>query len=99
MRTFMSYVGLILVALSLMLLGADLVTTVENHSQVTLRSFQAIWALFDAGAAKAFNAWMGQTLPSFLTTSIQTVLAIPAWSLGFVGVFIAIIFGRKHEED
>ena len=40
---------------------------------------------------------MENTLPGFLTASVDAVLSIPAWSIGFIGVIIAFIFGRKHE--
>jgi len=98
MRTFFSYLGLFLLALALMLLGADMVTSLEHQGQITLRSFQAVWAIFDAGAVTAFVAWMTQTLPPIVTSAVLTVLAIPAWSLGFVGVIITFITGRKRDE-
>jgi hypothetical protein len=98
MRTFMSYVGLFLLALALMLLGADMVTSLENHGQITLRSFEMVWAMFDARSVTAFIAWMSKTLPSFLTSAVLTILAIPAWSLGFIGVIITFLTGRKRDE-
>ena len=98
MRTFFSYVGLFLLALALMLLGADMVTSLEHGPQITLRSFQTVWAMFDAGSVAAFIAWMNQTLPSFLTNAVLTILAIPAWSLGFIGVIITFLTGRKRGE-
>ena len=98
MRTFMSYVGLFLLALALMLLGADMVTSLEHGPQITLRSFQAVWAMFDAGSVTASIAWMNKTLPSFLTSAILTILAIPAWSLGFIGVIITFLTGHKRDK-
>lgn len=97
MRAFMSFFGLFIVAVALMLLGADMLTTLEHQGQVTLRSFEAIWRIIDGHSADAFNAWMAHALPGVLARSISAVLAIPAWSIGFVGVIIAFIFGRKHE--
>ena len=97
MRTFMSLVGLLLVAFALMLLGADLLTTLEQQGQIAVRSFDTVWTLLDKGAADAFHAWMANTLPGFVTASVVWLLSIPAWSIGFLGVIIAFIFGRKHE--
>jgi hypothetical protein len=97
MRTFMSYVGLLLLAIALMLLGADMVTSLENHDQITLRSFQMVWAMFDSGSVTAFIAWMSKTLPAFVTSAVLTILAIPAWSLGFIGVIITFVTGHKRE--
>jgi len=97
MRGFMSFVGLFLVAIALMLLGADLLTTLEHQGQITVRSFDVVWGLLDKGGLNAFHAWMTHTLPGFLTAAVMSVLSIPAWSIGFIGVIIAFIFGRKHE--
>ena len=98
MRTFMSYVGLILLALGLVLLGGDMMPSLEHPGQIILHSFQTIWAMFDAGSVTAFIAWMSKTLPSFLTSAVLAVLAIPAWSLGFIGVIITFLTGRKRDE-
>ena len=97
MRTFMSIIGLFLVAVALMLLGADLLTTLEHQGQISVRSYEVVWGLMDPGSVKAFHAWMTNTLPGFLTAAVVAVLSIPAWSIGFIGVIIAFIFGRKHE--
>lgn len=98
MRTFFSYVGLILLAIGLIFLGGDLMTTLEQQGDITLHSYRAIWAMFDPGAVAAFTAWMGRTLPGFLVSAVQGVLAIPALATGFLGVIIAFLAGHKRTE-
>jgi hypothetical protein len=98
MRTFFSYVGLILLGLGLMLLGADMVTTLEHQGQITLRSFLDVWALFDKAAATGFIAWIANTAPQWLSSGVLAVLSIPAWSLGVVGVVIAFLAGHRRDE-
>lgn len=97
MRTFLSYFGFFLVALSLMLLGADMITSLENPGQITLRSFQAVWAIFDADTVNGFIAWMNRSLPGVVVRAVVAVLSIPAWSVGFVGVPLGFI-RRKDQE-
>lgn len=99
MRTFLSYVGLILLGLALMLLGADMVTTLEHQGQITLRSFLDVWAIFDKGAIAAFTAWLSQTLPAWGASAVLFVLGIPAWSIGFIGFFITFFAGHKRDEE
>ena len=97
MRTFFSYVGLVLLALGLVLLGGDMMTSLEHPGQITLHSFQMVWAMFDAGSVMAFVAWMNQTLPSIVTNAVLAVLSIPAWAVGILGVIIAFLSGRNHD--
>ena len=98
MRTFMSYVGLILLGLGLMLLGADMVTTLEHQGQITLRSFLDVWAIFDKAAVAGFVAWISKTAPQFVSSGVLAVLSIPAWSIGVVGVVIAFLAAHKRDE-
>lgn len=97
MRIVLNYLGLFLVAIALMLLGADMVTSLEHQGQITVRSFQDVWAMFDHASVAAANAWMTTHLPGFLAGAVQSVLHIPAWSIGVVGVVITFVAGHKHE--
>ncbi len=90
-------ISLILVVAALMLLGADAVTSLEHQGQISVRSFEAIWSLFDAGSVQAFKVWTDHSLPGFLAGLVFAVLSIPAWSIGVIGVVLAFVFGRKHE--
>jgi hypothetical protein len=98
MRTFFSYFGLILLGIALMLLGADMVTTLEHQGQITLRSFLDIWAIFDKAAVAGFTAWLIRTLPQWGAGASLAVLGIPAWSIGFVGFFITFFAGHQRDE-
>jgi hypothetical protein len=97
MYAFMRLFSLFLVVIALMMLGADAVTSLEHQGQISVRSFEAMWGLFDAGGIQAFKAWMNHALPGFLAGAIESVLAIPAWSIGVIGVILAFVFARKHE--
>ena len=97
MYAFMRIFSLFLVVIALMLLGADAITSLEHQGQITVRSFDAIWGLFNAGGLAASKVWMERTLPGFLSGGIESILAIPAWSIGVIGVILAFIFGRKHD--
>ena len=94
---FMRIFSLFLVVLALMMLGADAVTSLEHQGQISVRSFETIWSLFDAGGVQAFKAWTDHALPGVLAGTIFAVLSIPAWSIGVIGVVLAFVFGRKHE--
>jgi hypothetical protein len=97
MYAFMRLFSLFLVVIALMLLGADAVTSLEHQGQITVRSFDTLWGLFDSGSLAHFKGWCEATLPGFLAGIIESALAIPAWAIGVLGVILAFIFGRKHE--
>lgn len=97
MYAFMRIFSLFLVVVALMLLGGDMITSLEHRGPITVHSFEALWGLFDASGLAASKAWMVRALPGFLSGGIESVLAIPAWSIGVIGVILAFIFGRKHD--
>ena len=98
MRTFFNYFALLLVGLGLMLLGADLVTSLE-HQEITLRSFLEVWAMVNKGAVAHFTAWINQATPSYVAGAIFGALSIPAWSVGVIGMVIAFLTGHKHADE
>ncbi len=97
MYTSMRLLSYFLVVVALMMLGADAITSLEHQGQISVRSFETIWGLFDAGSVAAFKVWIERSLPGFLAAIVYSALAIPAWSIGVIGVILAFVFGRKHE--
>lgn len=99
MYAVMRLFSLLLVVIALMLLGADAVTSLEHQGQITVRSFEMIWALFNPGALAAFKSWAAAALPGWAANATYSVIAIPAWSIGVIGVLLAFVFSRKEAGD
>jgi hypothetical protein len=100
MVVFLRLVSLVLISLGLMLLGADLITSLEKHGAITVRSLGEVWTLASRTSAVEFNVWMQHALPSPVPGWIGAVLELPAWALtGVLGVVLAFIFGRKSAEE
>ena len=102
MLGFMRLLSLVVVVIALMLLGADLVTSLENLEKggpITVRSLAAIWGLLDQGGLDAFRHWASIKLPGFLAAAIDWLLGIYGWfAVGVIGMAMAFFFGRsKHE--
>jgi hypothetical protein len=91
------------VVIALMLLGADLVTSLENlekGGQITVRSLAAIWSLLDQGSLDAFRHWASIQLPGFVTAGIEWLLGVYGWfAVGVIGMAMAFFFGRSRHED
>ncbi|MDE2183146.1 MAG: hypothetical protein KGJ78_08995 [Alphaproteobacteria bacterium] len=99
MYVLMRIVSLVLVVVALMLLGADAVSSLEHHGEIAVRSIETVWGMFDPASVAAFKGWTNGSLPGFLAGAILSLLSIPGWALsGVLGVTLAFIFGRHHEE-
>jgi hypothetical protein len=100
MIVVLRFISLILIGIGLMLLGADLITSLEKHGAITVRSLEEVWNLTSRTNASAFNVWMQHALPSPVPGWVGAVLNLPAWALtGVLGVVLAFIFGRKAPEE
>jgi len=92
-------VSLILLCIALMLLGADLVTTLERSGEFTLRSLYDDWALFSKDSAEGFRSWLEHTLPMPVSSWIAAVLQVWGWLFfGVLGMILAFLFGRRQGE-
>ncbi len=96
MSAALRFVSLILIVIALMLLGADMVTSLEKGGAITVRSIEQVWALFSKSSETAFAGWLQHSLPAPVSGWIVKVLSLPGWSLtGVLGVILAFLFGRK----
>jgi hypothetical protein len=93
------FVSLVLIVIALMLLGADMVTSLQKGGQIAVRSIEQVWRFFGQGSLDGFKVWIEHSLPSPVPDFFYSVLALPAWALtGVLGVVIAFLFGRRAPE-
>jgi len=98
MYVFFRFVSLVLVVTALMLMGADLISSLEHPGQFTVRSIADLWNLFQKGGAEAFLGWCGAHLPGFLAAAAAFTLKLWGWGVtGTLGVILAFVFGRRHD--
>lgn len=96
MTVALRFISLILIVFALMLLGADLITSLEKGGVITVRSIEQVWALFNKHSEVAFAGWLQHSLPAPVSGGIAAVLHLPAWALtGVLGVILAFLFGRR----
>jgi hypothetical protein len=99
MLVVLRLISLILVVAALMLLGADVVTSLENGGKIIVRSLEGVLALFDKSAMLAFHAWCDQHMPAFLTHGVGVLFGLPGWGvIGVPGIVLAFIFGRRSAD-
>jgi hypothetical protein len=96
MYVAMRLVSLVLILIGLMLLGADLISTLEQGGAVVIRSLDHVWTVADRGSIDGFKSWLEHHAPGAVTHGIESFLATPGWALfGVVGVVLAFLFGRR----
>jgi hypothetical protein len=97
MQVALRLFSLILIALALMLLGADFVTSLEKGGEITVRSVEQVWALISPGGVAMFKDWAQHHWPPAAMHAFDTVLILPGWGVaGVLGVLLIFIAGRSH---
>ncbi|MCE9650594.1 MAG: hypothetical protein K8R18_13305 [Parvibaculum sp.] len=82
--------GLLLITLALMALGADALRSLEAGS-VQIRSLAELWALVNQSSFDGFTGWVGATVPA-VSGPLGTVMGYPAWAvLGVIGIVLAAL--------
>jgi len=88
--------SLLLIAIGLMLLGADLITTLEHGGEVTIRSLDHVWTALNRDSIDGMKVWLDHRAPAAITHGVNSFLATPGWAVfGVLGVILAFLFGRR----
>jgi hypothetical protein len=88
--------SLLLIAIGLMLLGADLITTLEHGGEVTIRSLDHVWTALNRDSIDGMKVWLDHRAPPAVTHGVESFLATPGWAVfGVLGVILAFVFGRR----
>ena len=87
--------SLTLIVLALMLLGADIVSTLEAANGVVVRSLDKDLLLFGIDA----KPWIETRVLAGVASAFLAVLSFPGWAtLGIVGVVLALIVPARREK-
>ena len=99
MAMVVRYFSLVLIVIALMLLGADVMTSLEK-GEITVRSLAQVWAMGDKASLDGFKAWLEHTLPSGLANAGEAFLNVYSWlPFGVLGVVLEFAFGRRGHEE
>ena len=100
MQAAMRFLSLVLIVLGLMLLGADVIASLEKGGEITVRSLDQVWMMINAPSNLTFHAWIARTIPQPGAQWIETILGFWSWAvIGLPGVILAFLFGRRSGED
>src|SRR5207237_9116819 len=88
------WLSLTLIVLALMLLGADIVSTLEAGSGVIIRSLDKVLLLFNMD----LKPWVQNTFSPSVANVLLSILSSPAWvTLGILGIVFSFIAPARRE--
>ena len=89
-------ISLLLLALALMTLGADAVTSLEQgDGGFVVRSLGDVLGLVNASPVD----WIESTLPDSVAGALLMAFSWPAWGVvGVIGVLLALVAGRGGDD-
>lgn len=100
MQAAMRFLSLVLIVLGLMLLGADVIASLEKGGEITVRSLDQVWMMIHAPSDLAFRSWLERTIPQPGAQWIETVMGFWSWAvIGLPGVILAFLFGRRAGDE
>jgi hypothetical protein len=99
MATVLRYISLVLIVASLMLLGGDVLTSLEK-GEFTVRSLAQVWTMIDKPSLDGFKLWLDHTLPASLAGILTYCLNVWSWlPFGILGVAMAFGLTRRSEYE
>ena len=88
------WLSLLLIVVALMLLGADVVSTLESPAGVVVRSLDKVLLL----AGVDGKIWVQARFAPAIANALLAILASPGWAvIGIVGVVLALITPGRRE--
>src|SRR5437764_14195762 len=91
---FFRFLGILLIIVSLMLLGADVVSALEHSDAMIPRSLNQILVLFGFDAME----WLAQNLPVQFAQACITVVSWPGWAvMGIPGVVFGLLAASRTD--
>jgi hypothetical protein len=100
MQAAMRFLSLVLIVLGLMLLGADVIASLEKGGEITVRSLDQVWMMINAPSDLVFHGWLQRTIPQPGAQWVETVMGFWSWAvIGLPGVILAFLFGRHSGEE
>ena len=100
MRSALRLISLVLISLALMLLGADLITSLDRGGEITVRSVEQVWAMLSANGVAAFKDWALHHWPPAALHTFDIFLTLPGWAVtGVPGVVLNFLAGRAPDGE
>lgn len=96
MRTALRFISLVLIVTGIVLLGADILASLDQGGALTVRSTAEVWVMLDPRSLDAFKAWVEHAAP-WAERALDAALNIWGWALtGIPGVVLAFVPGRRE---
>ncbi len=99
MHKALRFFSLTLVVIALVLLSADLISTLERGGGITIHSLDHVWGAIAPHGLDRFKAWLEHRVSAPGPRWVYSFMALPGWAVfGVPGVVLAFIFGGRATE-
>ena len=90
----MRLISLVLIVTGIVLLGADILASLDQGGAVMVRSTEDVWVMLDPASLAAFKVWVQHAAP-WAVGAFNAALNVWGWALtGIPGVVLAFVPGR-----
>jgi hypothetical protein len=94
MQATLRFLSLFFLLIGFVLMGADLLTSMDKGGEAYLRSIDQIWGMLNPGSLTAFRLWVGHGAP-WAARALEIALALWGWAVaGGLGVILNFLSGR-----
>ena len=94
MQTTLRLFSLLFLVTGLVLMGADVVTSMDKGGEAYLRSIAQVWAMFNPESIVTFKSWIGNEAP-WASHGVEIALTLWGWAVaGGLGVILNFLSGR-----
>ena len=90
------WLSFVLIVLALMLLGADIISSLESSTGAVVRSLDRVLLLFGLDA----KPWVLARFSSGIANALLAILSTPGWiTFGIIGVILVLILPARRERQ
>ena len=94
MQATLRFLSLFFLLIGFVLMGADLLTSMDKGGEAYLRSIDQVWTMLNPASLSAFKGWVGHDA-SWAARGLEIVLALWGWAVaGGLGVVLNFLSGR-----
>ncbi len=97
---FFRLIAVIFIVAGLLVLGYDVISSIQNGQGFKALPLADFWKLIHAGSLDGYRALVTETIPSPGPSVSESILSFPAFAVyGVIGVLLGLLFQKRSRYD
>jgi len=97
---FFRLIAVIFIVAGLLVLGYDVISSIQNGQGFKALPLADFWKLIHAGSLDGYRTWVTETIPSPGPSVSESILSFPAFAVyGVIGVLLGLLFQKRSRYD